>query len=195
MPSEPELVVCWRIPQKVHKQCCLHPTVLLCQSRWIWPKVRKLIIHNQVWVHIHKTNAFGFHLGWFPTPPKHFLEGRIEKVSNFVLVIQYQKTIDHNILIFLKVSFLIKASVNYVIKICPIETVDPSAINTCRAAWGRHSIVPNQFLSWKTYFLLKGWETVDSCASVNVMSKVCRTNYSRAFIAKQLLKILRKKAQ
>lgn len=197
MPSGHELVVCWRIPQKVHSQCCLCPAkFLLYQRRWIWPKVRKLIIHDQVGVDIHKTSAFGFHLRWLPPPhpPGHFLEWRLEKVANFVLVTQDQKIVDHNIIIFFKVSFLISASVNYIIKICPVESVDTSAKNTYRAALGQHSIVPKWFLSWKMYFLLKGWETVDSGASVNVMSKVCRTNYSRAFTTNQLLKISRKKS-
>lgn len=57
-----------------------------------------------------------------------------DEKDDFVLVSQYQKIVDHNIIILLKVSFLIKASVNYIIKICPVETVDTSAINTCRAA-------------------------------------------------------------
>lgn len=128
---------------------------------------------------------FWFFWGFFG---RCFPEWRMEKVAAFVLLLQYQKIIDNNIIIFFKVLFLIQASVNYVIKICPVKTVDASAINTCRAAWGRHSIVANQFLSWKMYFLLKDWETVDSCASVNVMSKVCRANYSRTFITKQLRK-------
>lgn len=43
------------------------------------------------------------------------------------------------------------------------------------------------------YFLLKGLETMDSCVSVNIMNKVCKTNYGRAFITKQLLKNLQEK--
>lgn len=139
----------------------------------IWSKVKKMVIHNQVWVDIHKTSAFGFFtllLHWYQ--PKllgqsivgipiwafffvQTLSGMKDEKDDFVLVPQYQKIVDHNIIILLKVSFLIKASVNYIIKICPVETVDTSAINTCRAAWGRHSIVPNHFLSWKMYFFIK----------------------------------------
>lgn len=52
-------------------------------------------------------------------------------MAAFVLVPWYQNIIHHNTVVLLTDS--VKGSVNYIAEICPVETVDISAINTCRA--------------------------------------------------------------